>query len=232
MTNEQKQYQLNRINLILKSNLNMPEDNKQLLLAQREQLMAELGLTDKEEEPAAEVKTPIEEYIDNIPDEKPTEEVKEQVDPEYAEKVDKFINNIEVEVEAPEQPITNYKDDLLYALENYKQRTKEHYNNLKSDCEAQEKLLAILKTHIGKEFTVLDTKIMADIKSRENIIENFKIAMQIAESKLAIHTEIVDFVEHNYDHIAMLDRYLGGPMQLQETIDYEKSFRPETDERQ
>ena len=60
MTNEQKQYQLNRINLILKSNLNMPEDNKQLLLAQREQLMAELGLTDKEEEPATEVKTPIE----------------------------------------------------------------------------------------------------------------------------------------------------------------------------
>lgn len=220
MTKEQLEYQLERIDNVLK-NSSISEDDKTMLEQQKIQLKERLDAMlpkeeVKQEEPVevvgqAEVKEPV---IEDTQEEQKT----------YEQKVDEFINNVKVEVDAPEvdeNGDVSYLSELKYNVNNYQEQMQEQVDSISTAIEAQEIIISLIE----KELEVTEAGKIAealkdDVKTRKNIVTDAHKAIATYSEKLKLYDDIMAFIDTDYDKLVLIDKYFNAPLQLQETLDF------------
>lgn len=220
MTKEQLEYQLERIDNVLK-NSSISDDDKTMLEQQKIQLKERLDAMlpkeeVKQEEPVevveqVEVKEPV---IENTQEEQKT----------YEQKVDEFINNVKVEVDAPEvdeNGDVSYLSELKHNVKNYQEQMQEQVESISTAIEAQEIIISLIE----KELEVTEAGKIAealkdDVKTRKNIVTDAHKAIAAYSEKLKLYDDIMAFIDTDYDKLVLIDKYFNAPLQLQETLDF------------
>lgn len=220
MTKEQLEYQLERIDNVLK-NSSISDDDKTMLEQQKVQLKERLDAMlpkeeVKQEEPVevveqVEVKEPV---IENAQEEQKT----------YEQKVDEFINNVKVEVDAPEvdeNGDVSYLSELKHNVKNYQEQMQEQVESISTAIEAQEIIISLIE----KELEVTEAGKIAealkdDVKTRKNIVTDAHKAIAAYSEKLKLYDDIMAFIDTDYDKLVLIDKYFNAPLQLQETLDF------------
>lgn len=220
MTKEQLEYQLERIDNVLK-NSSISDDDKTMLEQQKVQLQERLDAMlpkeeVKQEEPVeiveqVEVKEPV---IEDTPEEQKT----------YEQKVDEFINNVKVEVDAPEvdeNGDVSYLSELKHNVKNYQEQMQEQVESISTAIEAQEIIISLIE----KELEVTEAGKIAealkdDVKTRKNIVDDAHKAIAAYSEKLKLYDDIMAFIDTDYDKLVLIDKYFNAPLQLQETLDF------------
>lgn len=220
MTKEQLEYQLERIDNVLK-NSSISDDDKTMLEQQKIQLKERLDAMlpkeeVKQEEPVevveqVEVKEPV---IENTQEEQKT----------YEQKVDQFINNVKVEVDAPEvdeNGDVSYLSELKHNVKNYQEQMQEQVESISTAIEAQEIIISLIE----KELEVTEAGKIAealkdDVKTRKNIVTDAHKAIAAYSEKLKLYDDIMAFIDTDYDKLVLIDKYFNAPLQLQETLDF------------
>lgn len=199
MTKEQLEYQLERIDNVLK-NSSISEDDKTMLEQQKVQLKERLDAM------------------------LPKEEVKQEEQKTYEQKVDEFISNVKVEVDAPEvdeNGDVSYLSELKYNVNNYQEQMQEQVESISTAIEAQEIIISLIE----KELEVTEAGKIAealkdDVKTRKNIVNDAHKAIATYSEKLKLYDDIMAFIDTDYDKLVLIDKYFNAPLQLQETLDF------------
>ena len=169
MTKEQLEYQLERIDNVLK-NSSISDDDKTMLEQQKIQLKERLDAMLPKEEVKQE--EPVE-VVEQVEVKEPVIEDTQEEQKTYEQKVDEFINNVKVEVDAPEvdeNGDVSYLSELKYNVNNYQEQMQEQVDSISTAIEAQEIIISLIE----KELEVTEAGKIAealkdDVKTRKNI---------------------------------------------------------------
>lgn len=208
MTKEQLEYQLERIDNVLK-NSSISDDDKAMLEQQKIQLKERLDAMLPKEE---------------VKQEEPVIEDTQEEQKTYEQKVDEFINNVKVEVDAPEvdeNGDVSYLSELKYNVNNYQEQMQEQVESISTAIEAQEIIISLIE----KELEVTEAGKIAealkdDVKTRKNIVNDAHKAIATYSEKLKLYDDIMAFIDTDYDKLVLIDKYFNAPLQLQETLDF------------
>lgn len=220
MTKEQLEYQLERIDNVLK-NSSISEDDKTMLEQQKIQLKERLDAMLPKEEVKQE--EPVE-VVEQVEVKEPVIEDTQEEQKTYEQKVDEFINNVKVEVDAPEvdeNGDVSYLSELKYNVNNYQEQMQEQVESISTAIEAQEIIISLIE----KELEVTEAGKIAealkdDVKTRKNIVNDAHKAIAAYSEKLKLYDDIMAFIDTDYDKLVLIDKYFNAPLQLQETLDF------------
>ena len=220
MTKEQLEYQLERIDNVLK-NSSISEDDKTMLEQQKIQLKERLDAMLPKEEVKQE--EPVE-VVEQVEVKEPVIEDTQEEQKTYEQKVDEFINNVKVEVDAPEvdeNGDVSYLSELKYNVNNYQEQMQEQVESISTAIEAQEIIISLIE----KELEVTEAGKIAealkdDVKTRKNIVNDAHKAITTYSEKLKLYDDIMAFIDTDYDKLVLIDKYFNAPLQLQETLDF------------
>lgn len=220
MTKEQLEYQLERIDNVLK-NSSISEDDKTMLEQQKVQLKERLDAMLPKEEVKQE--EPVE-IVEQVEVKEPVIEDTQEEQKTYEQKVDEFINNVKVEVDAPEvdeNGDVSYLSELKHNVKNYQEQMQEQVESISTAIEAQEIIISLIE----KELEVTEAGKIAealkdDVKTRKNIVEDAHKAIAAYSEKLKLYDDIMAFIDTDYDKLVLIDKYFNAPLQLQETLDF------------
>ena len=220
MTKEQLEYQLERIDNVLK-NSSISEDDKTMLEQQKIQLQERLNAMLPKEEVKQE--EPVE-VVEQVEVKEPVIEDTQEEQKTYEQKVDEFINNIKVEVDAPEvdeNGDVSYLSELKHNVKNYQEQMQEQVESISTAIEAQEIIISLIE----KELEVTEAGKIAealkdDVKTRKNIVNDAHKAIATYSEKLKLYDDIMAFIDTDYDKLVLIDKYFNAPLQLQETLDF------------
>ena len=235
-TKEQIEFQLNRVNSVLES-LTVSDDDRVILEQQKASLEKDLSKFSKlvKDKETCDFKPIVingkgiacsncdNDICENRKEVK-TDETK-HIDEEYEAKVDKLMENVSIDMEST--PITedDYKTGLKGYIDKYQQDLTNQKEKLQNDVKAQEKMLEIIKQHLDKELSVVEPSVVEDIKGRENIIENAKVAIKIITEELTLYPVICDAVNNEYQLLVTIDRYFGMKLGLEENYNWVQKIR-------
>lgn len=222
MTKEQLEYQLERIDNVLK-NSSISEDDKTMLEQQKVQLKERLDAMLPKEEVKQE--EPVE-VVEQVEVKEPVIEDTQEEQKTYEQKVDEFINNVKVEVDAPEvdeNGDVSYLSELKHNVKNYQEQMQEQVESISTAIEAQEIIISLIE----KELEVTEAGKIAealkdDVKTRKNIVTDAHKAIAAYSEKLKLYDDIMAFIDTDYDKLVLIDKYFNAPLQLQETLDFFK----------
>lgn len=222
MTKEQLEYQLERIDNVLK-NSSISEDDKTMLEQQKIQLKERLDAMLPKEEVKQE--EPVE-VVEQVEVKEPVIEDTQEEQKTYEQKVDEFINNVKVEVDAPEvdeNGDVSYLSELKHNVKNYQEQMQEQVESISTAIEAQEIIISLIE----KELEVTEAGKIAealkdDVKTRKNIVTDAHKAIAAYSEKLKLYDDIMAFIDTDYDKLVLIDKYFNAPLQLQETLDFFK----------
>ena len=220
MTKEQLEYQLERIDNVLK-NSSISEDDKTMLEQQKVQLKERLDAMLPKEEVKQE--EPVE-IVEQVEVKEPVIEDTQEEQKTYEQKVDEFINNVKVEVDAPEvneNGDVSYLSELKHNVKNYQEQMQEQVESISTAIEAQEIIISLIE----KELEVTEAGKIAealkdDVKTRKNIVTDAHKAIAAYSEKLKLYDDIMEFIDTDYDKLVLIDKYFNAPLQLQETLDF------------
>ena len=220
MTKEQLEYQLERIDNVLK-NSSISEDDKTMLEQQKVQLQERLDAMLPKEEVKQE--EPVE-IVEQVEVKEPVIEDTQEEQKTYEQKVDEFINNVKVEVDAPdvdENGNVSYLSELKHNVKNYQEQMQEQVDSISTAIEAQEIIISLIE----KELEVTEAGKIAealkdDVKTRKNIVNDAHKAIATYSEKLKLYDDIMAFIDTDYDKLVLIDKYFNAPLQLQETLDF------------
>lgn len=220
MTKEQLEYQLERIDNVLK-NSSISEDDKTMLEQQKIQLKERLDAMLPKEEVKQE--EPVE-VVEQVEVKEPVIEDTQEEQKTYEQKVDEFINNVKVEVDAPEvdeKGDVSYLSELKHNVKNYQEQMQEQVESISTAIEAQEIIISLIE----KELEVTEAGKIAealkdDVKTRKNIVTDAHKAIAAYSEKLKLYDDIMAFIDTDYDKLVLIDKYFNAPLQLQETLDF------------
>lgn len=220
MTKEQLEYQLERIDNVLK-NSSISEDDKTMLEQQKIQLKERLDAMLPKEEVKQE--EPVE-VVEQVEVKEPVIEDTQEEQKTYEQKVDEFINNVKVEVDAPEvdeNGNVSYLSELKQNVKNYQEQMQEQVESISTAIEAQEIIISLIE----KELEVTEAGKIAealkdDVKTRQNIVNDAHKAIAAYSEKLKLYDDIMAFIDTDYDKLVLIDKYFNAPLQLQETLDF------------
>lgn len=220
MTKEQLEYQLERIDNVLK-NSSISEDDKTMLEQQKVQLKERLDAMLPKEEVKQE--EPVE-IVEQVEVKEPVIEDTQEEQKTYEQKVDEFISNVKVEVDAPEvdeNGDVSYLSELKYNVNNYQEQMQEQVDSISTAIEAQEIIISLIE----KELEVTEAGKIAealkdDVKTRKNIVNDAHKAIAAYSEKLKLYDDIMAFIDTDYDKLVLIDKYFNAPLQLQETLDF------------
>lgn len=220
MTKEQLEYQLERIDNVLK-NSSISEDDKTMLEQQKVQLKERLDAMLPKEEVKQE--EPVE-VVEQVEVKEPVIEDTQEEQKIYEQKVDEFINNVKVEVDAPEvdeNGDVSYLSELKHNVKNYQEQMQEQVESISTAIEAQEIIISLIE----KELEVTEAGKIAealkdDVKTRKNIVTDAHKAIAAYSEKLKLYDDIMAFIDTDYDKLVLIDKYFNAPLQLQETLDF------------
>lgn len=220
MTKEQLEYQLERIDNVLK-NSSISDDDKTMLEQQKIQLKERLDAMLPKEEVKQE--EPVE-VVEQVEVKEPVIEDTQEEQKTYEQKVDEFINNVKVEVDAPEldeNGDVSYLSELKYNVNNYQEQMQEQVESISTAIEAQEIIISLIE----KELEVTEAGKIAealkdDVKTRKNIVNDAHKAIATYSEKLKLYDDIMAFIDTDYDKLVLIDKYFNAPLQLQETLDF------------
>lgn len=222
MTKEQLEYQLERIDTVLK-NSSISEDDKTMLEQQKVQLKERLDAMLPKEEVKQE--EPVE-VVEQVEVKEPVIEDTQEEQKTYEQKVDEFINNVKVEVDAPEvdeNGDVSYLSELKHNVKNYQEQMQEQVESISTAIEAQKIIISLIE----KELEVTEAGKIAealkdDVKTRKNIVTDAHKAIAAYSEKLKLYDDIMAFIDTDYDKLVLIDKYFNAPLQLQETLDFFK----------
>lgn len=220
MTKEQLEYQLERIDNVLK-NSSISDDDKTMLEQQKIQLKERLDAMLPKEEVKQE--EPVE-VVEQVEVKEPVIEDTQEEQKTYEQKVDEFINNVKVEVDAPEvdeNGNVSYLSELKHNVKNYQEQMQEQVDSISTAIEAQEIIISLIE----KELEVTEAGKIAealkdDVKTRKNIVNDAHKAIAAYSEKLKLYDDIMAFIDTDYDKLVLIDKYFNAPLQLQETLDF------------
>lgn len=220
MTKEQLEYQLERIDNVLK-NSSISDDDKTMLEQQKIQLKERLDAMLPKEEVKQE--EPVE-VVEQVEVKEPVIEDTQEEQKTYEQKVDEFINNVKVEVDAPEvdeNGDVSYLSELKHNVKNYQEQMQEQVESISTAIEAQEIIISLIE----KELEVTEAGKIAealkdDVKTRKNIVTDAHKAIAAYSEKLKLYDDIMAFIDTDYDKLVLIDKYFNAPLQLQETLDF------------
>lgn len=220
MTKEQLEYQLERIDNVLK-NSSISDDDKTMLEQQKVQLKERLDAMLPKEEVKQE--EPVE-VVEQVEVKEPVIEDTQEEQKTYEQKVDEFINNVKVEVDAPEvdeNGDVSYLSELKHNVKNYQEQMQEQVESISTAIEAQEIIISLIE----KELEVTEAGKIAealkdDVKTRKNIVTDAHKAITAYSEKLKLYDDIMEFIDTDYDKLVLIDKYFNAPLQLQETLDF------------
>ena len=220
MTKEQLEYQLERIDNVLK-NSSISEDDKTMLEQQKIQLKERLDAMLPKEEVKQE--EPVE-VVEQVEVKEPVIEDTQEEQKTYEQKVDEFINNVKVEVDAPEvdeNGDVSYLSELKYNVNNYQEQMQEQVDSISTAIEAQEIIISLIE----KELEVTEAGKIAealkdDVKTRKNIVNDAHKAIATYSEKLKLYDDIMAFIDTDYDKLVLIDKYFNAPLQFKETLDF------------
>ena len=220
MTKEQLEYQLERIDNVLK-NSSISEDDKTMLEQQKVQLQERLDAMLPKEEVKQE--EPVE-IVEQVEVKEPVIEDTQEEQKTYEQKVDEFINNVKVEIDAPEvdeNGDVSYLSELKHNVKNYQEQMQEQVDSISTAIEAQEIIISLIE----KELEVTEAGKIAealkdDVKTRKNIVNDAHKAIAAYSEKLKLYDDIMAFIDTDYDKLVLIDKYVNAPLQLQETLDF------------
>lgn len=220
MTKEQLEYQLERIDNVLK-NSSISDDDKTMLEQQKVQLKERLDAMLPKEEVKQE--EPVE-VVEQVEVKEPVIEDTQEEQKTYEQKVDEFINNVKVEVDAPEvdeNGDVSYLSELKHNVKNYQEQMQEQVESISTAIEAQEIIISLIE----KELEVTEAGKIAealkdDVKTRKNIVTDAHKAIAAYSEKLKLYDDIMAFIDADYDKLVLIDKYFNAPLQLQETLDF------------
>lgn len=220
MTKEQLEYQLERIDNVLK-NSSISEDDKTMLEQQKVQLQERLDAMLPKEEVKQE--EPVE-IVEQVEVKEPVIEDTQEEQKTYEQKVDEFINNVKVEIDAPEvdeNGDVSYLSELKHNVKNYQEQMQEQVDSISTAIEAQEIIISLIE----KELEVTEAGKIAealkdDVKTRKNIVNDAHKAIAAYSEKLKLYDDIMAFIDTDYDKLVLIDKYFNAPLQLQETLDF------------
>lgn len=220
MTKEQLEYQLERIDTVLK-NSSISEDDKTMLEQQKVQLKERLDAMLPKEEVKQE--EPVE-VVEQVEVKEPVIEDTQEEQKTYEQKVDEFINNVKVEVDAPEvdeNGDVSYLSELKHNVKNYQEQMQEQVESISTAIEAQKIIISLIE----KELEVTEAGKIAealkdDVKTRKNIVTDAHKAIAAYSEKLKLYDDIMAFIDTDYDKLVLIDKYFNAPLQLQETLDF------------
>lgn len=220
MTKEQLEYQLERIDNVLK-NSSISDDDKTMLEQQKVQLKERLDAMLPKEEVKQE--EPVE-VVEQVEVKEPVIEDTQEEQKTYEQKVDEFINNVKVEVDAPEvdeNGDVSYLSELKHNVKNYQEQMQEQVESISTAIEAQEIIISLIE----KELEVTEAGKIAealkdDVKTRKNIVTDAHKAIAAYSEKLKLYDDIMTFIDTDYDKLVLIDKYFNAPLQLQETLDF------------
>lgn len=220
MTKEQLEYQLERIDNVLK-NSSISDDDKTMLEQQKIQLKERLDAMLPKEEVKQE--EPVE-IVEQVEVKEPVIEDTQEEQKTYEQKVDEFINNVKVEVDAPEvdeNGDVSYLSELKHNVKNYQEQMQEQVDSISTAIEAQEIIISLIE----KELEVTEAGKIAealkdDVKTRQNIVNDAHKAIAAYSEKLKLYDDIMAFIDTDYDKLVLIDKYFNAPLQLQETLDF------------
>lgn len=220
MTKEQLEYQLERIDNVLK-NSSISDDDKTMLEQQKIQLKERLDAMLPKEEVKQE--EPVE-VVEQVEVKEPVIEDTQEEQKTYEQKVDEFITNVKVEVDAPEvdeNGDVSYLSELKHNVKNYQEQMQEQVESISTAIEAQEIIISLIE----KELEVTEAGKIAealkdDVKTRKNIVTDAHKAIAAYSEKLKLYDDIMAFIDTDYDKLVLIDKYFNAPLQLQETLDF------------
>ena len=220
MTKEQLEYQLERIDNVLK-NSSISEDDKTMLEQQKVQLKERLDAMLPKEEVKQE--EPVE-VVEQVEVKEPVIEDTQEEQKTYEQKVDEFISNVKVEVDAPEldeNGDVSYLSELKHNVKKYQEQMQEQGDSISTAIEAQEIIISLIE----KELEVTEAGKIAealkdDVKTRKNIVNDAHKAIAAYSEKLKLYDDIMAFIDTDYDKLVLIDKYFNAPLQLQETLDF------------
>lgn len=220
MTKEQLEYQLERIDNVLK-NSSISEDDKTMLEQQKVQLKERLDAMLPKEEVKQE--EPVE-VVEQVEVKEPVIEDTQEEEKTYEQKVDEFMSNVKVEVDAPEvdeDGNVSYLSELKHNVKNYQEQMQEQVESISTAIEAQEIIISLIE----KELEVTEAGKIAealkdDVKTRKKIVEDAHKAIVAYSEKLKLYDDIMAFIDTDYDKLVLIDKYFNAPLQLQETLDF------------
>lgn len=220
MTKEQLEYQLERIDNVLK-NSSISDDDKTMLEQQKVQLKERLDAMLPKEEVKQE--EPVE-VVEQVEVKEPVIEDTQEEQKTYEQKVNEFINNVKVEVDAPEvdeNGDVSYLSELKHNVKNYQEQMQEQVESISTAIEAQEIIISLIE----KELEVTEAGKIAealkdDVKTRKNIVTDAHKAITAYSEKLKLYDDIMAFIDTDYDKLVLIDKYFNAPLQLQETLDF------------
>lgn len=220
MTKEQLEYQLERIDNVLK-NSSISEDDKTMLEQQKVQLQERLDAMLPKEEVKQE--EPVE-IVEQVEVKEPVIEDTQEEQKTYEQKVDEFMSNVKVEVDAPEvdeDGNVSYLSELKHNVKNYQEQMQEQVESISTAIEAQEIIISLIE----KELEVTEAGKIAealkdDVKTRKNIVIDAHKAIAAYSEKLKLYDDIMAFIDTDYNKLVLIDKYFNAPLQLQETLDF------------
>lgn len=220
MTKEQLEYQLERIDNVLK-NSSISEDDKTMLEQQKVQLKERLDAMLPKEEVKQE--EPVE-IVEQVEVKEPVIEDTQEEQKTYEQKVDEFINNVKVEVDAPEvdeNGDVSYLSELKHNVKNYQEQMQEQVESISTAIEAQEIIISLIEKELEvTEAGKISEALKDDVKTRKNIVTDAHKAIAAYSEKLKLYDDIMAFIDTDYDKLVLIDKYFNVPLQLQETLDF------------
>lgn len=148
--------------------------------------------------------------------------------PERLEAIDRFIKNIEVEVEMPEthetKEITTF-DVFISNIDNYIDKITEHHEVLKEQLECEETVLEMLEEYVdieeGKKRKVSDA-FLARVQNSRKIKDDLTTALDCNDERIRMASELRNKIVNNYPLISDINFFMNNPLNLP---DYEERVK-------
>lgn len=146
--------------------------------------------------------------------------------PERVEAIDKFINNIEIEVDMPQavdrSPITSY-DIFVSSLTHYQEKLAEHNKVLNDQLACTKDILNLMEAYTEE----LDENEISDalsqrIESERKIKDDLTVALDCNNERLDYAEEICNKIIANYDLLSDINFFLNNPLGMP---DYEERVK-------
>lgn len=139
--------------------------------------------------------------------------------PERVAAIDKFIKNIEVEVDIPKaeegHKITS-KDIFVSNIDSYIQKLEEHRDVLKTQLECESSILELFEEYMVE----LDSSDMIydafkqRVDSTRKLKDDLTVAAECNEERLNVATDMRDKLINNYEFISDINFFMNNPLNM------------------
>lgn len=139
--------------------------------------------------------------------------------PERVAAIDKFIKNIEVEVDIPKaeegHKITS-KDIFVSNIDSYIQKLEEHRDVLKTQLECESSILELFEEYMVE----LDSSDMIydafkqRVESTRKLKDDLTVAAECNEERLNVATDMRDKLINNYEFISDINFFMNNPLNM------------------